>query len=113
MFYYFVTSLVVIINGFVWMPGLPSLWYDLEKVMYIPFRPYLDLMFKVLGPVDISYQVYALITRSPFIIIPLGAVFFTLWRTRFRSSNQQASGKQKVPQDSENVVSNDFSHSRR
>src|SRR3990172_9416408 len=65
---YFVTSLVVVINSFVWMATFPSLWYALQKVLYWPFQPYLDFTLAVLGGREISYQTYALLARSPFLI---------------------------------------------
>ncbi|HIC89473.1 MAG TPA: hypothetical protein EYP04_08735 [Anaerolineae bacterium] len=68
---YLVTSGIVVVNGFVWLPTMPSFWYDVEAVMYWPFQPYFDLAFALLGHLDLPYWAYALLTRAPFFLIPL------------------------------------------
>ena len=68
---YLITSVLVVINGFVWLPSMLSLWYDVEAVLYWPFRLYFDLAFDLLSDANIPYWAYALVTRLPFLVIPL------------------------------------------
>ncbi len=65
---YLLTSIVIVINAFVWLPGLPSAWYTIQRALYWPFQPYLKLMGQLLGSPSISYGAFVLISRAPFII---------------------------------------------
>lgn len=64
---YLLTSIVIVINAFVWLPGLPSAWYTMQRALYWPFQPYLKLMGQVLGSPSISYGTFVVISRAPFI----------------------------------------------
>ena len=79
-FLYFVMSAVVVINAFVWLPTLPSFWYAAEGIIYWPFRPYFDLAYALLGRSSISYGVYAVVTRAPFLAVPVAIMGFTVRR---------------------------------
>ncbi len=68
---YFATSLVVVVNSFVWTATFPSLWYAVQRVIYWPFQPYWDFTVSVLGGPETPYQTYALISRSPFLVAPI------------------------------------------
>ena len=72
---YLLTSAVVTINGFVWLPGLPASWYAMEAALYWPLRPYFDLTFSLMGRWDMPYGIYALLSRAPV----LGLSFLGLW----------------------------------
>jgi len=79
-FLYFVTSAVVVINTFIWLPTLPSLWYAVEGIIYWPFRPYFDLAYALLGRSSISYGAYAVVTRVPFLAVPIAIMGLTVRR---------------------------------
>jgi len=79
-FLYFVTSAVVVINAFVWLPTFPAFWYDMQRIIYWPWQPYFDLAYAVLGRTDVSYQVYAVLTRTPFLAVPLTIMALTARR---------------------------------
>ena len=79
-FLYFVTSGVVVINAFVWLPTLPSFWYAIQRVIYWPWQPYFDLTYALLGRLSISYGVYAVVTRTPFLVVPLAIVVLAVRR---------------------------------
>lgn len=66
--YYIVTSLVVVVNGLVWLPTMPSSYYAVEKVMYWPAQPYFDAVYALLGRIDMPYAAYAALTRAPFVL---------------------------------------------
>ncbi|MDO8671926.1 MAG: hypothetical protein Q7O66_10920, partial [Dehalococcoidia bacterium] len=68
---YFATSLVVVVNAFVWTATFPSLWYTVQRVLYWPFGPYLDFAVSLLGGPDVSYQIFVLIARLPFLVVPI------------------------------------------
>jgi len=70
-FLYFITSAVVVINAFVWLPTFPDFWYDIQHIIYWPWQPYFDLAYALLGRSSISYRAYALLTRAPFLVVPL------------------------------------------
>ncbi len=79
-FLYFVTSAVVVINAFVWLPTFPSFWYDIQRIIYWPWQPYFDLVYAVLGRSSVSYGTYAIVTRAPFLVVPLAIMGLTLRR---------------------------------
>lgn len=81
---YFATSAVVAINGFVWLPTLPSAWYRVQDVLYWPFQPYFDLMLTLLGNSEIPYNVYAVLTRIPFLVLGLAILLVASRRRRRR-----------------------------
>lgn len=81
-FLYFVTSAMVVINAFVWLPTLPSFWYTVEGIIYWPFRPYFDLAYALLGRSSISYGAYTIVTRAPFLAIPVAVMGLTVHRLR-------------------------------
>src|SRR3989304_5516879 len=62
---HFLTSAVVIVNAFVWLPTMPSAWYQVQRILYWPFQPYFALALDLLGRPNISYPVYATVTWSP------------------------------------------------
>lgn len=64
---YLLTSIVIVINAFAWLPGLPSAWYTMQRALYWPFQPYLKLMGQLLGSPSISYGTFVVISRAPFI----------------------------------------------
>jgi hypothetical protein len=68
---YFITSAVVVINAFVWLPTFPDFWYDIQHIIYWPWQPYFDLAYALLGRSSISYGAYALLTRAPFLVVSL------------------------------------------
>lgn len=67
-FYYTVTSLVVISNGFVWLPSLPSAYYALERAMYWPAQVYFAAVYALLGRADMPYAAYVALTRAPLVL---------------------------------------------
>jgi len=73
-FLYLVTSVVVVVNAFVWLPTLPPFWYDVQRIIYWPFQPYFDFAFSVLGRSNISYGAYAIVTRAPFLVVSLAVM---------------------------------------
>ena len=79
-FLYFVTSAVVVINAFVWLPTFPSFWYDMQRIIYWPWQPYFDLAYALLGRSSISYGAYAIVTRAPFLVVPLAIMGLTVRR---------------------------------
>lgn len=79
-FLYFVTSMVVVINAFVWRPTLPSFWYAVEGIIYWPFGPYFDLAYALLGRSSISYGAYVIVTRAPFLALPIAITWLTVRR---------------------------------
>ncbi len=66
--YYLVTSLVVAVNGFVWLPSLPGTYYALERAMYWPVQAYFAVVYALLGRVDMPYAAYAALTRAPLVL---------------------------------------------
>lgn len=66
--YYLVTSLVVVINGFVWLPSFPSAYYALERAMYWPTQVYFAAVYAILGRADMPYAAYAALTRAPLVL---------------------------------------------
>ncbi|MDO8473705.1 MAG: hypothetical protein Q7T05_07810 [Dehalococcoidia bacterium] len=71
---YLLTSAIVIINAFAWLPGLPDVWYAMQHALYWPFQPYFTVMGKLLGNPSISYGAFVVIVRAPFILIALAAM---------------------------------------
>ncbi len=88
---YLVTSLVVVINTFVWMPSFPSIWYGMESIIYFPFRIYMDVMYGLLGKTSISYQEYALIVRGPILVASVAAFIISLRRLLATNAQKKAS----------------------
>ena len=68
---YFLTSAVVIVNAFVWLPSMPSAWYQVQRILYWPFQPYFTLALHLLDRPSISYAVYAIVSRSPFLLLSI------------------------------------------
>ncbi len=79
---YLATSAVVIVNSFVWLPSLPSAWYSFENLLYWPFQPYFDLTLSMLGTSDIPYNVYAAVTRAPFVLFAAVLLIITIGLSR-------------------------------
>lgn len=79
-FLYLITSAVVVINAFVWLPTFPPFWYAIQRIMYWPWQPYFDLAYALLGRSSISYGVYAVVTRAPFLVVPLVIIELTVCR---------------------------------
>lgn len=79
-FLYFVTSAVVVVNAFVWLPTFPAFWYAIQRIMYWPWQPYFDLAYALLGRSSISYGAYAVVTRAPFLVVPLVIIELTVCR---------------------------------
>ena len=48
-FLYLVTSAVVVINAFVWLPTFPAFWYDVQRIIYWPWQPYFALAYALSG----------------------------------------------------------------
>jgi hypothetical protein len=86
---YIATSALVAINGFVWTPTLPSVWYRMQDILYWPFQPYFDLMLRLLGEMDMPYSAYALVTRVPFLILGLVLLIAVSRRSRRRRGYQR------------------------
>src|SRR3972149_106421 len=68
---YLLTSSVVIVNAFAWLPTLPSAWYVVQRVLYWPFQPYFELMARLLGSPSISYSTYVLVSWAPIMLVSL------------------------------------------
>jgi len=79
-FLYLITSAVVVINAFIWLPTFPDFWYDIQHVIYWPWQPYFDLAYALLGRSSISYGAYALLTRAPFLAVPAAIMALTARR---------------------------------
>lgn len=77
-FLYLVTSAVVVINAFVWLPTFPDFWYDIQSIIYWPWQPYFDLAYALLGRSSISYRAYAVVTRAPFLVVPIAIMGLTV-----------------------------------
>jgi uncharacterized membrane protein YdjX (TVP38/TMEM64 family) len=85
---YFVTSLVVVLNsignatGVVWLPSFPSAYYAFARLLYLPFSPYFALLSPLQANPSVSYTAYAIVSRLPFLLIPLviWGVTFHRWR---------------------------------
>lgn len=77
-FLYLVTSAVVVINAFVWLPTFPAFWYAMQRIIYWPWQPYFDVAYAVLGRSSISYGAYAVVTRAPFLVVPLAIMGLTM-----------------------------------
>jgi len=67
-FLYFITSAVVVINAFIWLPTFPDFWYAVQRVIYWPWQPYFALAYALIGRTSIPYWAYALLTRAPFLV---------------------------------------------
>ncbi|GEM_PF-5001112 len=85
---YLLTSSVIIVNAFAWLPGLPEAWYAMQKALYWPFQPYLALMGKVLGNPSISYSTFVIASRAPFIVASTIVLFLLLRRKRERGQDR-------------------------
>ena len=82
-FAYFITSAVVLVNAFVWLPSFPSAWYEMQDILYWPFQPYFSLALRVLGDPSIPYSTYAITTRAPILLMAAGiAVILLRYRGR-------------------------------
>jgi hypothetical protein len=79
-FLYLITSAVVVINAFVWLPTFPSFWYAMQRIIYWPWQPYFDLAYAVLGRSNISYRAYAILIRAPFLVVPIAVIGLTVRR---------------------------------
>ena len=79
-FLYFITSGVVAINAFIWLPTFPAFWYAMQRIIYWPWQPYFDLAYALLGRSSISYGAYAVVTRAPFLVVPLAIIGLTVRR---------------------------------
>ena len=79
-FLYFITSAVVVINAFVWLPTFPSFWYAMQRIIYWPWQPYFDLAYTLLGRSSISYGAYAVVTRAPFLTASMAIMALTARR---------------------------------
>ena len=82
--YYFLTSAVVVANAFLWLPTFPEGYYWVQRVLYFPLRPYFDGWLAILGPLHLSYQGYALISRGPILLLGLVLFYLALRRLAFR-----------------------------
>lgn len=89
---YFVTSLTVVVSAFIWLGTWPSFWYALQKVLYWPFQPYFGFTLSALGDKEISYQVYALISRAPFLVVPVLVLIVALPRMRSKGRHHLDDG---------------------
>ncbi len=73
---YFLSSLVVVLNGIgnatgvVWLPSFPSWYYAAVRVLYWPFTPYFALLAPLQANPEVTYSAYAVISRAPFLIVP-------------------------------------------
>lgn len=71
---YFFTSLVVVLNaignatGVVWLPSFPAGYYLFSRWLYWPFQDYFALLAPLQANPQISYMLYALISRVPFLL---------------------------------------------
>lgn len=90
---YFATSLVVIANAFVWLPTMPSAWYQVQRILYWPFQPYFALASYLLGRSSISYAVYAVVTWSPFLLVSTAVAVALLRRIDRRNVAENSGGK--------------------
>lgn len=79
-FLYFITSAVVVINAFIWLPTLPPFWYAMQRIIYWPWQPYFAFAYALLGWSSISYGTYAVVTRAPFLGVPLAITGLTVRR---------------------------------
>mgnify|MGYP001578308001 CR=1 FL=1 len=77
---YFLTSAVVIVNAFVWLPTMPSAWYQVQRILYWPFQPYFALALHLLDKPSISYTVYATVSWSPFLLLSIALLVALLRR---------------------------------
>lgn len=68
---YFISSLTVVVGSYVWLGIFPDSWYAIQNVLYWPFQPYVDFTLSVMEGPEVPYQVYALISRSPFLLVPV------------------------------------------
>ncbi|MBI2859391.1 MAG: hypothetical protein HYX90_09970 [Chloroflexi bacterium] len=73
---YLLTSAVVIVNSFAWLPGMPEAWYGVQRVLYWPFQPYLALIGKLMAGPSIGYREFTVASRAPFVVISLAALIF-------------------------------------
>ena len=88
---YFCTSLVVVLNaignatGVVWLPSFPSGYYLLSQWLYWPFQYYFALLAPLQANPQVSYMMYALISRVPFLMgsVAVMAVATMKWRQQF------------------------------
>jgi hypothetical protein len=68
------TSLVVVLNalgnatGVVWLPSFPAGYYLVSRWLYWPFQWYFTLLAPLRAHPQVSYMIYALISRAPFLI---------------------------------------------
>ena len=75
---YLLTSGVVSVNAFAWLPTLPSAWYVVQRVLYWPFQPYFELMARLLGSPFIPYSTYVLVSWAPIALVSLVLVLVLL-----------------------------------
>lgn len=91
---YFLTSAVVLVNAFAWLPSMPSAWYQMQRVLYWPFKPYFSLASALLGGSSIPYTVYAVVAWSPFLVVSMAAAL-CLWFRR-RGSKSRKPGRNPI-----------------
>ncbi len=89
---YFLTSAVVVVNAFVWTPTLPSVWYQLQHILYWPFQPYFALATRLLGGASTPYSVYAVVTRVPFLVLSIVGAVALVRSGRVRRAGGQQRG---------------------
>ena len=71
---YFCTSLVVVLNalgnatGVVWLPSYPAGYYLFSRWLYWPFQGYFAVLAPLQANPQVSYMMYALISRVPFLL---------------------------------------------
>jgi hypothetical protein len=82
---YLITSLRVVLSAFFWLPIMPEVYYQLESALYWPLGLYFDGAYALLGRAIASYQVYVLVVRGPFIIVPLVLWILAVRRLRKKS----------------------------
>jgi uncharacterized membrane protein YdjX (TVP38/TMEM64 family) len=97
---YFVTSLVVVLNsignatGAVWLPSFPTAYYAFARLLYLPFSPYFALLSPLQANPGVSYTTYAVVSRAPFLILPLLIWGFTF--LRWRATRTPGDGRERL-----------------
>lgn len=94
---YFCTSLVVVLNaignatGVVWLPSFPAGYYLFSRWLYWPFQGYFALLAPLQVNPQVSYMMYALLSRVPFLLgsAAVMAVATMQWRRSRVTSRQE------------------------
>ena len=97
---YFCTSLVVVLNalgnatGVVWLPSFPSGYYLFSRWLYWPLQGYFALLAPLQANPQVSYTMYALISRLPFLLgsVAVMAVATMQWRRARVASQSHTTG---------------------